>query len=224
MRRPSGRLTVSLVLMLLGFLVVGQLRLQAVNPGLAGLSAQDLTVLVANLTTRNNQLREEVTTLERQRDSVSAAIERGDTSAVQIRTDLGRIEGWSGALAITGPGVRVLVEGPIAGDAVSQLINELRNAGAEGISIGGIRDVPGVVATGPAEALTIDGVSPPEPLEILAVGQPETLTGSLTRAGGPIAQLAARFPETTVSVFALDGVVLPGTERDLTPILGKPRL
>jgi uncharacterized protein YlxW (UPF0749 family) len=210
--------------MLLGFLVVAQLRLQTVNPGLAGLSAQDLTVLVANLTTRNNQLREEVATLGRQRDSVAAAIDRGDTSAVQIRADLNRIQGWSGALAITGPGVRILVEGPIAGDAVSQLINELRNAGAEGISIGGIRDVPGVVATGPAEALTVDGVSPPEPLEILAVGQPETLTGSLTRAGGPIAQLATRFPETTVSVFALDGVTLASTERDLTPVLGKPRL
>ncbi len=224
MRRPSGRLAVSLVLMLLGFLVVAQLRLQTVNPGLAGLSAQDLTVLVANLTTRNNQLREEVATLARQRDSVAAAIDRGDTSAVQIRADLNRIQGWSGVLAITGPGVRILVEGPIAGDAVSQLINELRNAGAEGISIGGIRDVPGVVATGPADALTVDGVSPTEPLEILAVGQPETLTGSLTRAGGPIAQLAARFPETTVSVFALDGVTLASTERDLAPVLGKPRL
>ena len=224
MRRPSGRVTVSLVLMLLGFLVVVQLRLQAVNPGLAGLSAQDLTVLVANLTTRNNQLRDEIATLERQRDSVSAAIDRGDTSAVQIRTDLGRIKGWSGTLAVTGPGVRILVEGPIAGDGVSQLINELRNAGAEGISIGGIRDVPGVVATGPADALTVNGVTPPEPLEILAVGQPETLTGSLTRAGGPIAQLAARFPDTTVTVFALDGVTLPATERILSPILGKPRL
>jgi uncharacterized protein YlxW (UPF0749 family) len=224
MRRPSGRLTVSLVLLLLGFLVVVQLRLQTVNPGLAGLSAQDLTVLVANLTTRNNQLRDEIATLDQQRDSVSAAIQRGDTSAVQIRTDLNRILGWSGALPITGPGVQITVEGPIAGDAVSQLVNELRNAGAEGISIGGIRDVPGVVATGPAEALTVDGITPPEPLVIFAVGQPETLTGSLTRAGGPIAQLAARFPETQVTVAALDAVTLPGTDRNLNPVLGRPRL
>jgi uncharacterized protein YlxW (UPF0749 family) len=224
MRRPSGRLAVSLVLVLLGFLVVVQLRSQAVNPGLAGLSAQDLTVLVANLTTRNNELRDEIAVLGRQQESVASAVERGDTSAVQIRTDLTRIEGWSGALAISGAGVRVIVEGPIAGDAISQLVNELRNAGAEGISIGGIRDVPGVVVTGPAGAITVNGVAPAEPLELLAVGQPETLTGSLTRAGGPIAQIAARFPDVTVSVSAMDLVTLPATERDLNPKFGHPRI
>jgi len=224
MRRPSGRATVSLVLMLLGFLVVVQLRSQAVNPGLAGLSAQDLTILVANLTTRNNQLRDEISALARQEESVATAVERGDTSAVQIQTDLNRIEGWSGALPISGAGVRVLVEGPVPGDAVGQLVNELRNAGAEGISIGGIRDVPGVVVTGPAGAITVNGVPPEEPLELLAVGQPETLTGSLTRAGGPIAQLAARFPDVTVDVFAMDLVALPATERDLNPRLGRPRI
>jgi uncharacterized protein YlxW (UPF0749 family) len=224
MRRPAGRLMVSLVLTLLGFLVVVQLRSQAVNPGLAGLSAQDLTVLVANLTSRNNQLRDEIATLQRQRESVASAVERGGTSAGQIRNDLYRTQGWSGVLPVAGSGVRVVVEGDLPGDAVSSLVNELRNAGAEAISIAGIRDVPGVVITGPAGALTINGVPPVTPLELLAIGQPETLTGSLTRAGGPIAQLAAQYPEVTISVTALDSVALPATDRDLRPKLGQPRI
>ncbi len=224
MRRASGRLTVSLVLMLLGLLVVAQLQSQATAPALAGLSAQDLTVLVANLTTRNNELRDEISSLQVQRASVAAAVQRGDTSAVQIRSDLSRIEAWSGVLPVTGAGVRVLIAGSIPGDAVSSLVNELRNAGAEGISIAGIRDVPGVVVTGPAGAITVDGVSPDEPIELLAIGQPETLTGSLTRAGGPIAQLGAQYPDATVTVSAMDLVTLPATQRDLTPKLGRPRL
>lgn len=224
MRRTSGRLAVSMVLMLLGFLVVSQLQSQAASPGLAGLSTQDLTVLVANLTTRNNQLRDEIAALQRQRDSVAAAVARGDTSVGQIRADLNRIEGWSGALAVTGAGVRVVVEGPIPGDAISSLVNELRNAGAEGISVAGVRDVPGVVVTGPAGAITIDGVPPTGPIVVLAVGQPETLTGSLTRAGGLIAQLGAQYPDATISVSAMDLVALPATERDLNPQLGRPRL
>ncbi len=224
MRRASGRLTVSLVLMLLGLLVVAQLQSQATAPALAGLSAQDLTVLVANLSTRNNELRDEISSLQVQRASVAAAVQRGDTSAVQIRSDLSRIEAWSGVLPVTGAGVRVLISGSIPGDAVSSLVNELRNAGAEGISIAGIRDVPGVVVTGPAGAITVDGVSPDEPIELLAIGQPETLTGSLTRAGGPIAQLGAQYPDATVSVSAMDLVNLPATQRDLTPKLGRPRL
>jgi uncharacterized protein YlxW (UPF0749 family) len=224
MRRTSGRLAVSVVLMLLGFLVVVQLRSQAADPGLAAMSAQDLTVLVASLTTRNNQLREEIATLERRRDATAAAVARGDTSVGQIRSDLDRIRGWSGALPISGPGVRVLIEGPIPGDAVSQLINELRNAGADGIAIGDIRDVPGVIVTGPAGELTVSGIPISGDIELIAVGQPEALSGSLTRAGGPIAQLGARFPDVPISVLPADIVVLPATDRDLTPALGRPHL
>ncbi len=224
MRRTSGRVAVSAVLMLLGFLVVAQLRSPAASPGLAGMSTQDLTVLVANLTTNNNELRDEIAGLQRQRDTTAAAVARGDTSVVQMRTDLTRIEGWSGALAVTGAGVRVQIEGSLPGDAIGELVNELRNAGAEGIAVGGIRVVPGVVVTGPAGDLTVAGVPLASPIEILAVGQPEALSGSLTRAGGQIAQLGARYPDVPISVGALDSVTLPASERDLNPTLGHPRI
>ena len=112
---------------------------------------------MANVTTRNNQLREEIRSLARQRESVGAAVQHGDTSLVQIRSDLNRVLGWSGALGVSGAGVRVSVDGALPGDAVEQLLNELRNAGAEAISIGGIRIVPGVVVAGPPDALTVAG-------------------------------------------------------------------
>ena len=214
----------SAVLLILGFLVVAQLRSQATDQGLAALSVQELTELVANVTTRNNQLREEIRTLERQNESVGAAVERGDTSTGQIRTDLNRVLGWSGALGVSGAGVRVSVEGSLPGDAVEQLLNELRNAGAEAISIGAIRVVPGVVVAGPADSLMVAGVPLAGQLEILAVGQPESLAGSLARAGGPIAQLAARYPDVTITVNNADLIDVPPTDRDLNPVLGRPRL
>jgi hypothetical protein len=58
MRKPSSRLAVGIVLCILGFLVVVQAKSQAADQGLNGLSVQELTELVANLTTRNNQLRD----------------------------------------------------------------------------------------------------------------------------------------------------------------------
>ena len=57
MRRRQSQLTIAAVAFVLGLLVVVQLRSQAGDPGLAQLSAQDLTVLVANLNDRNDQLR-----------------------------------------------------------------------------------------------------------------------------------------------------------------------
>jgi uncharacterized protein YlxW (UPF0749 family) len=224
MRRRSSLLTFTAMLVVLGFLVAVQLRSRAADDGLNGLSVQELGELVANLTTRNDQLRGEIRALEAQRAAVSAAVQGGDSSAVQIRSDLNRIRAWSGVLGVAGPGVRVVVEGALPGDAVEQLLNELRNAGAEALAIGNVRLVPGVVVTGPAGNLLVAGASLVGPIEILAVGQPETLSGSLTRAGGLIAQLAARYPDVLVTVNVEDRMDLPATDRELAPKLGTPRL
>ncbi|HEY6569601.1 MAG TPA: DUF881 domain-containing protein [Candidatus Limnocylindrales bacterium] len=224
MRRWSSRIALGCVLFVLGFLVVVQLRSQAADQGLNGLSVQELTELVANLTTRNNQLREEIRTLDQQHDAVATAVERGDTSAVQIRADLNRVLGWSGRVGVTGTGIRVTVTGQIPGDALEQLLNELRNAGAEAIAIGPVRIVAGDVPNGPAGNVMVGGLPLETPVDIVAVGQPQTLAGSLTRAGGPIAQLGARFPEIIVTVTAEDLVSVPATDRTLAPVLGRPRL
>ena len=224
MRRRPAQLALTAVLFILGVLVVAQFRSQAADPGLSALSVSELTELVANVTTRNNQLREEIATLERQRATVAAAVARGDTSSTQIRSDLNRVLGWSGVLPVTGSGIRITVNGPLPGDAIELLLNELRNAGAEAAAIGGVRIVPGVVATGPAGAVVVRGVPLVDPLVLSAVGQPQVLAGSLGRAGGPIAQLNARFPEVVVSVVAVDLVTVPATDRDLTPQLARPRL
>ena len=224
MRRPMGRLAMGVVLFVLGFLVVVQLRSQTADQGLAGLSVSELTELVANVTTRNNQLREEIQSLSRQRETVATSVERGDTSAGQIRTDLSRIRGWSGTLGVSGEGVQVIVAGSLPGDAVELLLNELRNAGAEAIAIGPIRVVPGVVVSGPAGSVTVGGAPLPGSSAIFAVGQPQTLAGSLSRTGGPIAQLAARFPDVTITVVAENLVSVPPTTRDISPKLGRPRL
>jgi len=222
--RRSGRLAVSLVLFLLGFLVVVQYQSQAASTGLTALSVQELGELVANVTTRNNQLREEIDTLQHQRDALAATVERGDSSATQVRSDLNRILGWSGVVAVTGTGVRVTIEGALPGDAVELLLNELRNAGAEGMAIGDVRLVAGVVASGADGEAMIDGAPIANPAVLVAVGQPEALSGSLTRAGGPIAQLAARYPDVVVTVETVDRVTLPATERSLAPTLAHPRL
>lgn len=224
MRRPRGRLALTAVLAILGFLVVLQLRVQSAAPGLAGLSAQELTVLIANLATRNEQLAGEVETLEQQAAALEAGQNRGQDSLGQIEADLRRVQAFSGMTGVLGDGVRVGVEGPLPADAVGQLLNELRNAGAEALAVGAYRLVPGVAIGGRAGALEVDGRLLGDRFEILAIGSPETLTGSLTRAGGPIAQLAAQFPGVLVEVVPADELSLPPTTRDLTLQHGKPRV
>ncbi|MEK6720245.1 MAG: DUF881 domain-containing protein [Chloroflexota bacterium] len=224
MHRPFNQVSLAAVTLLLGALVVVQLRSQAGSAGLAALSAQELTVLVANLNTRNDQLRTEVATLQRQLDDLVSGQSRGETSVDRIRADLSRVSAWAGLVPVTGPGVTILLSGPVAGANVESLVNELRNAGAEGIAIAGIRVVPGTIVGGAPGGLTVDGTQIASPFSVDAIGSSTTLLGSLTRAGGIIAQLAVTNPELSLTVTPVDRVDLAATQRDLVPLNGGPRL
>ena len=224
MHRRRSQVAISIVSAVLGFLVVLQLHGQQAASGLGGLSSQDLTVLVANLNTRNDELRTEIANLEAQLSEITSAQAQGSTVVDQIRGDLDRIKGWAGLLPVTGPGVTISVDGPISGPAVEDLVNELHNAGAEAIAVDGIRIVPGSVVSGPPRELAVDDQALGDPFEITVIGSKEALTGSLTRTGGIIAQLAATTPAVSVTVTPLDNLELPATSRSLIPRNGHPRL
>ena len=149
MHRARSQITIAAVALILGLLVVIQLRSQAESSGLAQLSSQDLTVLVANLNARNDQLRREGSSLEVELATLNQNRSRGDVSIDEITADLERVRAYAGLDPVAGPGVTISVRGAIDGSGVEELINELRNAGAEAIATGGVRVVTGVVVSGP---------------------------------------------------------------------------
>lgn len=224
MHRLRSQLTIGAVALVLGVLVVVQLRSQAGSSGLADLSSQDLTVLVANLNARNDQLRREGSSLEGELATLTQNRSRGDASVDEITADLKRVRAYAGLDPVAGPGISISIRGPIDGAGVEELINELRNAGAEAIATGGVRVVTGVVATGPPGEAQVDGVPLGGSFELEAIGAPDKLTGSLTRSGGVIAQLAATLPDVVVTVTPMDRLELPATARSLVPAHGHPRL
>jgi uncharacterized protein YlxW (UPF0749 family) len=224
MYQRRSQLTIAGVALVLGLLVITQLRSQAGDPGLAQLSSEDLTVLVANLNDRNDDLRTEASNLESELATLAANRARGDVSVDEITADLRRVRAYAGLDAVAGPGVTISVSGPIDGPGVQELINELRNAGAEAIGVGDTRVVTGVVVTGAPGAVGVDGTALGSPFEIGAIGAPDKLTGSLTRSGGVIAQLAATQPDVVVTVTPVDRIELPATTRTLQPPDGRPRL
>ncbi|MEO8570170.1 MAG: DUF881 domain-containing protein [Chloroflexota bacterium] len=224
MHRRRSQLTIALVALVLGLLVVVQLRSQAGGSGLAQLSSQDLTVLVANLNARNDQLRREASTLDGELATLKANRSRGDVSVDEITADLERVRAYAGLEPVSGPGVTISIRGLIDGPGVEELINELRNAGAEAIAVGDVRVVTGAVVTGAAGEAQFDGSRLGATFELDAIGAPDKLTGSLTRSGGVIAQLAATLPDVVVTVTPVDRLALPATTRSLVPAHGHPRL
>jgi uncharacterized protein YlxW (UPF0749 family) len=224
MRRTANQLTIAAVAFILGMLVVVQLRAQAVGSGLGSMSSQDLTVFVANLNGGLEQRRQEIASLERDLADLSLDRDRGVVSLDQARAELARIRAYAGLDPVVGPGVTVTIDGPIDGPGVEDLLNELRNAGAEAITVGGVRVVVGTIVSGGARDLRVDGVRLEDPFEVSAIGAAETLTGSLTRIGGIVAQVGATYPDVTLTVTPVERLELPPTSRDLVPDHGGPRL
>jgi uncharacterized protein YlxW (UPF0749 family) len=212
------------VAFLLGILVVAQLHGQQGVPGLSGLSATELTQLIANLTTGNDQVRTEIADLTSQEGHLAEAHARGDTTVGGITDDLARIRAWAGLTAVSGPGIAITVQGPIGGDGIEELLNELRNAGAEAITVDGVRVVTGSVVAGPAGGLSIENDALGDAFEIRAIGSSQILTGTLTRTGGVIAQIGTTYPGARLTVTPVESMTLPATERSLGLPDAQPRL
>jgi uncharacterized protein YlxW (UPF0749 family) len=224
MARLNSRLAVAIVAGILGILAIGQLRGQAGVPGLSGLSSTELTQLIANLNAGNDRLRDELGDLERQEQKLTEAHDRGQTTVGDLGTDLSRIRAWAGLTPVTGQGISILITGPIGGDGVEDLLNELRNAGAEAIAVDGVRIVTGTVVAGAQGALSVENHAIGDAFEIRAIGSPQILTGTLTRTGGVIAQVTSTYDAAQISVTPLDSMTLPATDRDLTLTEATPKL
>ena len=105
MHRRRSQLTIAAVAFVLGLLVVVQLRSQAGDAGLAQLSSQDLTVLVANLNARNDQLRREASSLERRARDARRRTARAATSrSTRSPPTCERVRAYAGLDPVAGPG------------------------------------------------------------------------------------------------------------------------
>lgn len=222
--RPPHRYTLAAVAGVLGILVVGQLNGQAGVPGLSNLTVTELTQLVANLTTGNDLLRDEVTDLRSQEAKLTEQKARGQTTVGELNADLARIRAWAGLTAVTGQGIAITVSGPIGGDGIEELLNELRNAGAEAIAVDGIRVVAGVVVAGRPGELSVENQALGDSFEVRAIGSPQILTGTLTRTGGVVAQIGASYPNARLTVTPVESMTLAATDLDLGPTDASPRL
>ena len=224
MRSPAGQLALTAMALVLGFLVVVQLRTQAGAGGLENLSAGDLTTLIANLNTRNQQLAAEEAGLRTRLGELRATGTQHERLVAAIRDELSRVRRWAGLDPVRGRGVRITVNGPIGANGVNDLVNELRAAGAEAIAIEDVRVTEADVVADLPDGLAVENRALDPPFTIWAVGNPQVLTASLTRVGGIIGRIQVSQSEVSIAVAAEDLVELPATRRPSGPRAGQPRL
>ena len=176
----------------------------------------ELTDLVANLNTRNDQLRAEIAATREQLDALTAARARGDTSLGQLQADLAADPGLGRPRCrSTGPGIQVTVGGPDPGHGrpgPPQRAPQRRRRVVRGRRRPGRR--PGRSWPAAPGALSIEDTALGDPFEVDAIGNAATLTGSLTRAGGIVARLKATFPGVQITVTPVDPARAAGHDPD----------
>jgi len=177
-----------LVCLLLGFLLVVQLRTQRTvgrTPTAAGSAPM---VVLSTLVEANARLRQERAALTSQIAEYQQA--SGQERLTALVGELNRLRIVNGLVEVTGPGVEVRIEGPLSPLEMQDLVNELRNVGAEAIVLNGQRLVASSVIASSGDALVVNG-QPLTPLYIFqAIGYPHNMEAALTRQGGLITLLA----------------------------------
>jgi uncharacterized protein YlxW (UPF0749 family) len=206
------RTSLAVGLLLVGFMLVAQWRgVESSTAALESQSDQDLAIIVQELTQTNAELREEAALLEDQlREAVLT--EQGQQELLnQAARELLGLRVLTGLDPAVGPGVVVRVTDParvlLPRDFVT-MVNELRAAGAEAISIDGIRvgSTPGF--SGDETGIYLDAEHVSRDAIIYAIGRPETLEQALLMPGG-LARTLSAFPSVEVEVAQSDELELP---------------
>jgi len=209
------------VALIIGLLLVGQLRSQARPIELSSLSAQELSALIDQVSSRNTELSDGLDELNTQiRDYERASVEGQSDIEISEEALLG-IDAFGGLLGVEGQGIRIMAEGSFDPIAVNDLIHELRNAGAEAIAVDGIRITAQSVAVLGTSAIEIDGVPIGPTFEISAIGSPDGLKAAIERPGG-ILSLYEQSIDARFAVSQVATLELPPTARDLVPAAARP--
>jgi uncharacterized protein YlxW (UPF0749 family) len=191
--RPSrGQAVVGVLLAVLGFAAITQVRTNNTDNNYAGYREQDLVDVLSGLAGTSQKAQTEIDSLEATRRNLEARQQSDATAlaaAKRQEQELSILAGW---VPVTGPGIRLTVtEGPrtITVDSVLDAIEELRSAGAEAMQLNGkVRLVAQSSVQTAARGLDVDGTVLTSPFVLDAIGDPHTLQGALSLIDGPISQ------------------------------------
>lgn len=181
-----GNLLVGILTLALGLALVAQVRTTQ-QADLSQLREDDLIALLDDVTTRADSLEDEIVQLERDRDQLSNG-SGGDAARQAAQARLQSYQVLAGTVPVQGPGVTILVEDPdrtVTSTMMVDLIQELRDAGAEAIQVGEVRVVASSwIGITPDGQLTIEGVPLTSPYLVVAIGDSHTLAGAMNIPGG----------------------------------------
>jgi len=195
------RWEVWLVCLALGILIVWQ-----INSRSAILNAQQpesqevIAIEVARLTNANADLRRELADLSQQELSLARAITDKSQAEESLQVKQEQADILSGAVAVSGPGIRLVIQDELNVPQLVDVINALNNIGAEAIAVNGKR-------INMRFSFWNSDIS--EPYTIEALGSPAALSSALNRRGGILDQIENNAGALDLNLIEHDKLILP---------------
>jgi uncharacterized protein YlxW (UPF0749 family) len=188
---------IGLLLALLGFTMVVQVKSNTTDPTLASARQEDLVRILSDLTAQEQRLNQDITNLEESQRQLSSGVQGREAALEEARKRADGLGILAGTLPAQGTGLTVRFEAgsePVEAAAILDAVQELRGAGAEAMQIsGGAGDVVRIIAstyfTDADGGIAVDGRRLTGPYTITVIGDPTTMRTALNIPGGVVEEV-----------------------------------
>lgn len=222
--RWQAQVAIAVVCLLLGLGLAMQTRLaSSADRDLRGARQEDLVRILDELTAREDQLQAEIEGLETTRDELVSGGDQSAVAAQEAQKRADQLAILAGTVAATGPGVVLTItdpKGTVPPEAMIDVIQELRASGAEAIQVGEVRIGTTSAVSGSAGSIAVDGKQLTMPVQVLAIGDPPTMSAAMGIPGGVIATI--KYSGGDVTVTETDTVSITALRAPTTPDYAQP--
>ncbi|GAA2529487.1 DUF881 domain-containing protein [Pilimelia columellifera] len=210
-RSNSASAMIAVLLALLGFAMVVQLRHVAADSQLSSAREDDLVSILSDLEARETRLNVDIRRLEDSQRQLNSGAQRREAALADAARRADELGLLAGALPAEGRGMRLRLEGDseaLSAGTVLDAVQSLRNAAAEAMQIRGAHEEPvRIVASSyfvdQNGQLKVDGRLLSRPYTIEVIGDPSNLRSSLTIPGGVVPKVRERGGNVTMDDLSI---------------------
>lgn len=204
-RATRAQVIVAVLCASLGFALVAQVRSQR-DDGLTYARQSDLVGILDTLNQRSTRLADEIRQQEETLANLTNGADRTQTALQDAQLRARTLGILAGTAPATGPGIVLRIDDPsgsVSADIVLDVIEELRDAGAEAAQMSGItgtevRLVASSYIVDTDGGVGVDGVAMKAPYVITVIGDPHTLAAAMGIPGGVLETLRSKNASGTV--------------------------
>lgn len=217
----------TLMFMLIGLFLTQELRIQsAISAAAANPKTEVLISLITNLESETAAQEERLALIRQETETIIQQSSSGESQLTELQNELALQQIRAGITALEGPGITIRLDDNHAGLAAAPnddpnryvihyenllyIVNDLRNAGAEGISINGQRIVVSSEIRCVGNVIMVNTTRLAPPFEISAIGHPDDLEEAISSSATYQQLSLTGFPASyTITDINSNSIVLP---------------